>query len=88
MSDERKAWLREQLDKFTECQLFSFGASTGFDIHGDVLDLLDENETLRESMLSISISANMEGSEALVRANLLRICMIANNHLREEQEDG
>ena len=45
-----------------------------------------ENESLRESMLSIAISANMEGSETLVRANLLRICMIANSHLRKEQE--
>ena len=49
--------------------------------------LEEENEALRESMLSIAISSNMEGSETLVRANLLRICMIANNHLREEQAD-
>ena len=46
LGDERKQWLKEQLDKFSECQLFNFGSNDGFDIHSDVVDLLAENERL------------------------------------------
>ena len=48
MNNERKQWLKEQLDKFSECQLFNFGSSDGFDIHSDVVDLLAENKELSD----------------------------------------
>ena len=42
LSDERKEWLREQLAKYSECHLMNFGESDGWDVHGDLCDLLDE----------------------------------------------
>ena len=49
--EERKEWLREQLADKSECQLFNFGEGLrGFDIHGDVIDLLDEVASARAIM--------------------------------------
>ena len=47
LSDERKAWLIEQLADKSECQLFNFGESKGFDVHADIVSLLAENEALK-----------------------------------------
>jgi len=53
MSEERKQWLRQQLDKYSECQLFNFGGNDGYDIHGDVEDLLTENAALKAKLLAV-----------------------------------
>ena len=52
LSEGRKTWLREQLADKSECQLFSFGMQNdkncGWDIHGDIIDLLDDNTQLED----------------------------------------
>ena len=53
LSDERKAWLREQLADKSECQLFNFGENEGFDIHGDVIDLLEETAALKRDFTGV-----------------------------------
>lgn len=55
MNDERRQWLKEQLADKSECQLFNFGMQNdkncGWDIHGDVVDLLEENEALSKVLI-------------------------------------
>jgi len=48
LSDERKEWLRKQLDEFKECHLMNFGDSRGWDVHGDLCALLDDNAQLEQ----------------------------------------
>ena len=49
LSEERKAWLREQLADKSECHLFNFG-NDGFDVHADLVSLLAENVALRRQV--------------------------------------
>ena len=84
MSDERKAWLREQLDKFTECQLFSFGASKGFDIHSDVIDLLDEVAALKQQIeLEAIVSGLVQDENAALKRELKVAQGIVLDYLQE-----
>ena len=42
LSKDRKGWLKVQLNEFKECHLMNFGDSGGWDVHGDLCDLLDD----------------------------------------------
>ena len=53
MNQERKQWLREKLDEFTECHLMNFGDSGGWDVHGDLCDLLAQNAALLEALTKL-----------------------------------
>jgi len=54
LSDERKEWLRKQLDEFKECHLMNFGDSRGWDVHGDLCALLDDNAQLEQQFDFVS----------------------------------
>ena len=50
MNAERRQWLKEQLGEFSECHLMNFGDSQGWDVHGDLCDLLVQNAALLEAL--------------------------------------
>ena len=63
LSEERRVWLREQLKEFKECHLMNFGDSRGWDVHGDLCDLLDDNAQLEDDIKKIEINTDAYADE-------------------------